>query len=385
MIISVQNQLASLPGIQYSFLSSNITSGGTTLPLKNINSFTDGWAVQIGKTGEAQSEIALISGAPSGGSANLSGTLRFDHSIDTPIYQIHYDSIIFERSTAGTAGTAIAIGTQLITPNSLYTEFNDATGTTTYAYKTKFYNSGLTDVSSESDWFIPAGPSFYSLQAVRQRGKDALYNANYLKSDSIIGDWINEWIELMNNEAIKVDQGYSMGTVDVAFGTAGFGTVTDATFKQINKLQVTYDGNTFSNSTEIPYNRFAFGDNFNTLYPRHSWLGDSVFQINPPNAGGTARIAFSQLATPLVNDSDSLPVVLRAYTTGCIEYILYRAYDNDLKPEDADRHYGRFLKGQQDFIQQITPRDQTGVKSIDFVESLSGGQDSIELISDFII
>jgi len=384
MILSTQNFLDSLETTQFSFLSSNVNASGTTLPIKNINSFTDKWAVQLGKTGEAQSEIQIINGGPANGTANLYGTLTYSHSLDTPVFLIHYDQVIFKRSTSGTAGTAVAIGTVNITPNSEFTEYIDTTGTTTYAYKTQFYNSVSTDVSLESDWFIPGGPSFYSLQSIRQRVKDVLFNSNYLKGDSVVNDWINEWVEIMTNSAIKVNDGYSMGTVDVAFGTAGLGTITVSDFKQPNKLEITWDGTNYTNSTEIPVNRYSAGDIFSGNYPRHAWIGDTVFQVLPQGNAGTAHITYSALPTRLTNDSDELPLSLRSYTTSCIEYTLYRAFDNDNKKEDADGHFNKFVKSQQDFIHEVTPRDQTGIHTIQFTEGLSGGDDSIDLAGDFI-
>ena len=386
MIISVSNDLADLNTSQYTYLSTNVTAGGTTLPVKNINSFNESWAIQLGKTGESKSEILIISGTPSGTVLNTTGTLRFDHSLDTPVIQIHYNSIIFERSTSGTSGTATAIGTQAITPNSLFTEYNDASGSSSYAYKTKYYNTQSSDVTVESDWFVPNGPTFYSLQSMRQRMKDALHSANFLKSDEVISDWINEWLEIMNNSAIKVNQGYSMGTTSVSFGTSGLGTVTLSDFKQINKLEVTFDsGATYALSHEIPYNRFSDVETFSSVYPVHYWLGDNVFGILPKGNAGTARIAYSKLATRLIDDADELPLSLRSYTTSCVEYCLYKAFDNDLKRDFADDHYSKFKQQQSDFIAEITPRDQTGIKTITFSDTLYGGQDTIDIISDFIV
>ena len=386
MILSVANNLDSLPTTPYSFLSANVNVGGTALGVKNINPFTANYAVQLGKTGESQSEILVISGAPANGTVNTSGTIVYPHSLDTPIYQIHYDKIIFKRSTVGTAGTAVAIGTTAITPNSQFTEYNDSTGTTTYAYKTQYQNSVSGDISIESDWFVPGGPTFYSLQAIRQRSKDALFNASYLKSDNVIDDWINEWVEIMTNSAIKVNQGYSMDTMSVNFDATGYGTITEPLFKTANKMEVSWDGGTtYITSTEIPINRFSEGDTYSGIYPKHFWQGDTTFGILPAGNAGIARITYSKLATRLVNDADNLPVSLRSYTTSCIEYILYKAFDNDLKRDYANDHYGKFAKSQMDFIHEVTPRDATGIKTIQFSESLSGGQDAVDLISDFLI
>ena len=95
MILSVENNLDRQPSTQVTFLSTNVTSGGTIFPVKNINGLQSNWAQQIGKTGEEQSEIVNISGAISGTVFNTASTGRFNHNIDTPIYQVHYDSIIF--------------------------------------------------------------------------------------------------------------------------------------------------------------------------------------------------------------------------------------------------------------------------------------------------
>lgn len=384
MILSVENNLDSLAQTLYTFTSVNVNSGGTVWPVKNINSLTNQYAQQVGKTGEEQSEIVIISGAPSGTAFNSSGTARFNHPQDTPIFQIHYDSIIFKRSTAGTAGTATSLATVAITPDSLFTEYNDTSGVATYAYKTQYYNTLSGDLSSESDWFIPGGPTFYSLQSIRDRVRKSLYNASFITDDTIINSWINEWVELMTNSAIKVDQGYSIGTANVAFGTAGMGTITDATFKQVNKVEITYDGVSYLLSQEIPLNRFSTGDLFSSVYPAHYWQGDSVIGVLPQGQAGTAKLTYSQRNTPLVNDIDELPFSLRAYTTSCIEYVQYRAYDNDQKPDYADRHYQRYIAEKANFISEITPRDQSGPQTIDILDSLSGMNEDIGVGSDWI-
>lgn len=373
MLLSVQNNLDQLPQTLFSFTASNLTAGGTAIAIKNTNAFANQYAIQIGATSEEQSEIRIIN-TPSGTILPLNtGTLVYDHPLDTPVYQIHYDKIIFKRSTAGTAGTATAItnGTISITPDSQFTQFNDTSGAATYAYKTQYINSVSGDLSSESDWFVPGGPTFYSLQKLRQRSKEALYNSDYLKSDAIVDDWINEWGEEMTNAAIKVNKGYSIGTASYAFGTAGYGTVTEGGFKQADKIEVTLDGSTYIPSTEIPMNQYAESDTYSSLGPRHSWEGETVFRILPFGDGGTARFSFGKFNTPLVNDNDELPQSLRSYTTGCVEYVLYRAYDNDNKDAQADKHYNRFLKKVTDFTNEITPRDQTGPKFINLVEELS--------------
>lgn len=387
MILSVENNLLDTPQILNSFVTSNILSSGTAVPVRNLNGFTAQYAVQLGRTGEEQSEIIIID-TPSGTILPIygGGTLVYNHNLDTPVYQIHYNKIVFERSTIGTAGTAVAIATVSITPDSLFTEYDDTSGVATYAYKTYYLNSVTLDQSSESDWFTPSGPTYYSLQKVRQRSKDALYNANYLKDDTVIDDWINEWEEEMTNAAIKGNQAYSVGSQNIGFGTAGLGTVTDSTFKNPIKMEVTFDsGATYRNSLEIPFNQWSTQEFYSAVFPRHYWIGDAVFGVLPLGQAGTARITFAKRNTPLVNDTDELPFALRSYTTSCVNYVLYRAYDNDNKGEQADKYYNKYLMSRTQFVNEITPRDQTGPKYIDFLDGLSGRNDDTSLGTDWYI
>jgi hypothetical protein len=386
MLISVENNLANLPQTLSSYISANVTAGTTSIPVRNTNSFSNLSAVQIGNVGEEQAEVVVVA-SPSGTSLPItsSGTLVYNHPLDTPIYNITYDKIIFKRSTTGTSGTAVAIATVSITPDSLYTQYDDTSGAATYAYKTQYYNSYTTNTTSESDWYTPSGPTFYSLQKVRQRAKDALYNANYIKSDDTITDWINEWLEEMTNAAIKVNQAYSVGTADVAFGTAGLGTVTTSTFKQPIKMELTWDGSSYYNSSEIPLNQWSERDYFSSNYPRHYWIGDTVFGVLPYGSAGTAHITFAARNTPLVDENDDLPFSLRSYTTSCVNYVLYRAYDLDNKGEQADKYYNKYLISQKQFTNEITPRDQTGIKMIQFTEGLSGREEDNLLGLDWVL
>lgn len=379
MQLQVVNLLDSLSSTHYSYINTfstrdGLPAGGTVVPVKNINGFTNQWAIQLGKTGEETAEILTISGVPSGTALNTAGTIRFDHPIDTPVYHIHYNKVIFKRSTTGTAGTATALATVDITPDNPYTQYDDTSGATTYAYKTQFYNSINGDLSAESAWFVPGGPSFYSLQSVRTRGTASIYNPSYISGPELVNGWINEWVEQMTNAALKVNQAYSAGTTQYSFGTAGLGTVTEPLFKYASKIELTTDGVRWTKSNEIATQQFSDTDTFSSLNPRHYWQGDTIFGVLPSGNAGTARMTLGQLQTQLVDEDDTLPQFLRGYTTGCIEYIQYKAYALDQKRQEANDHYKVFLKNKNDFLTEITPRDQTGVKMIDMVEGI-GSED----------
>lgn len=372
MIIKANNTLT--VNSPQTFLASAYSSGGTSLPVKNINAFQASWAVQLGKTGEEQSEIMMLdTGTPAGTVLETTGTTVYDHPQDTPVYATKYDQIIFKRSTAGTSGTATAMtgGTVTITPDYQYTQFDDTSGATTYAYKASYRNSVSAEVSSDSGWLTPSGYTFHSRIKIRDRIKNKLYNVGFIKNDAVIDDWINEWYEEMNNKAIKANEDYSMGTVDITFGTSGLGTITSTDFKKIRRIWITYDGTRFEESTKLDTTDVLPEGSYSTGSPQHVYRDDTVFQIVPPSAGGTARIDYYQTITPFTNDTDELPNVMQSYTKSFVDYGVSQAYYMDSKDSSADRFMGFAEKSKADFITEITPRDHTGVQYIEFEEDLS--------------
>lgn len=384
MIISVTNLLDSLPTTQYSYLTANVNTAGTSFPVRNINPFVASHAIQIGKTGEARSEILVLgTAAPASGTINTTTAGVYSHALDSLVFDIHYDKVIFKRSTGGTAGTASAIATVTITPNSTFTEYNDAAGAATYAYKTAFYNSVTTDTSSDSDWFVPGGPTFYSLQSMRNRVKDRLYNSNFLKDDAVVDDWINEWLEELNTAAIKVNKDYLMGTTSFSVGTAGLGTVAVTDFMYPRKIEVTWDGVNWTQTSQININSFSDSDVFSSDDPKHSWTGDTTLQFLPNGSLGTARMTYSRGEPILNSDSDELPYPMRRYTRSFINYALACAYENNQNEEWADRNSGKAKAIKMDFIAEITPRDQTGPHAIEITEELSAN-DGFDLDGNYI-
>ena len=383
MLLQIQNTLSQQQGIMQTYLGSVVIPGDTSAHIRKGAGINQNWAIQIGQTGEETAEIlnnTSLSGTTLGfGTApsNTGGTFLFAHDIDSPLYQIHYDQVVINRSTSGSLGAFSPIGTVNITPDGQYTNYNDANGAATYAYYTQWYNSLSGDLSGSSSIFVPGGPTFYSLQSLRQRVKDKLYSSGYIRDDSLITSWINEAYELMTNAAINVNQNYLLGTNQFSFGTSGLGTVTDSFFKRPIKMEVTYDNVTFIPSTKIEPRNYSELDFYDINAPRHAWLGETTFQILPHQQVGTVKMTYAQRFSPLVNDSDELTQTLKAYTTAFVEYAVATAYGNDQKDADYQIHYQNFEKAKADFIEEITPRDMTGAQMIDIAESLSGGDDDM--------
>ena len=354
----------------------NTEAAGTTVfRLRNTSGLGSSFAIQIGETGEEQTEVLLISGAPPAvgtlGTTTVAST--FEHPADTPVYAIKYNQVVFERSTTGTAGTATPMtdGTITYQANALQTTFDDATGSVTYAYRTYFRNALLTPaISLESDWITTAGFSFYSLAKLRERTKGKLWNADFL-TDDVIDDWTNEFKDKLTNSAIQTNEDYSMGTVDVGFGTAGLGTITTTDFKQARRVWVTYDSTNFYQSTKMDANDDFPDRNYLSTHPYHYWFGNTILQVNPPESGGTARIMFYRMGTPMQNDTDELPLFMQGYTDSFVEYNLLQAQYKDGKVSMSEKKLAEQVLV-KDFVDQLAPRDKTSTEMIDITDAISG-------------
>ena len=356
----------------------NTEAAGTTVfRLRNTSGFGSSWAVQIGETGEEQTEVLVLSGNPPaiGTLGTSTAASNFEHPSDTPVYAIKFDQVVFERSTTGTAGTATPMtnGTLTYQADRALTQFDDTTGSVSYAYRTYFRNSVLGANSTESDWTTSAGFDFYSLASLRERGKRKLWDASFIKEDIVIDDWINELKEEFVKRAIQVNEDYALGTVDVGFdGTDGYGTVTTADFSQVRRADITYNGADFFLATKMNVNDYLPDEEFSSVHPYIHWRGDTVFRVRPDESGGTARMTFYRFGTTMVNDTDTLPLIMRPFTRSFTDYVKLNAQYKDGKATQND--IDSFIDRESDkFVVFLSPRMKTGPTMVDIVEPVSVG------------
>lgn len=375
MYIKVKNSLDQ--DAQYSYLSNGEVSGTTSIRVKNINSFTPSWAVQIGKTGEEMTEIGMLgTGAISGTALTLATATVFEHPTDTPIYAIKYDKIIVKRSTTGTAGTAVALATVSIVPDSYYTLYEETSPSSTYAYKTQYLNSITSGTSTESDWWVPGGFTFYSLAKMRDRVKRKLVSAGYLKDDETIDDWINEWMETMTNTAIDVNQDYLLGTTTVSYsGTQVLGTIGVTDFKEERKLLITTNGSDYYTMTKMRVNDFQPDQTFAESHPYYYMHGDNVIGRLPADNSATIQLTYYKVPTNLLNDTDELPVSMQRYTKSFVNYALGQAYYLDNKLDRGDRYNSEAIGDMAKFRAEIAPRQKTGPQFIQIISPISAEDD----------
>ena len=198
-----------------------------------------------------------------------------------------------------------------------------------------------------------------------------MWDASFIQEDIVWDRWTNEFKDKLTNAAIQVNEDYSLGTVDVGFGTAGLGTVTTGDFKQPRRVWVTYNGNDFYESGKQESNDDFPNRTYISTNPQHFWFGNDIVQIKPEESGGTARIMFYRQGTPMVNDTDELPRYMRGYTDGFVEYNLIQAQYKDNKMSMSEKKNAE-LSLIREFTGQLTPRDKSGPDRINIYEATSG-------------
>lgn len=378
MIIKIANKLDQKP-LAVTYYSNDGASGLGTIPVRNVLGFSPNWAIQLNNTGQDKSEIVVLSsGAISGTTLVITGTTRFDHNADTPIFGIKWNQIVFKRSTSGTAGTAVALtdGTVSITPDNPFTSFDDTTASTGYAYKVCYRNSVTAEVSSDSDWLTTDGFSFYSKSKMKERVKGRLFSTKFFNNndDSVIDTWLNEWMEDMTNTAVAVNKDYLLGTVDVAHGTNGLGTITSAGYIDVRSVWFTTDGASFFKGTKKDVNDIEPNTVYNAAHPYYYFLGDNVIGKLPDSTAGTMRLTFYNRPSLLIDDADEIPVSMRSYTNSFVDYAVSQAYYLDGQVELGDRYSQKAEVARGNFRVEISPRNKTGIEMMDITDAITGDE-----------
>jgi hypothetical protein len=360
-------------------LSASLNAGVGSASIKNVSGFSASWAVQVGATNQEKSEILLLGTAtPSGTSFTFTTNSAYAHPTDTPVYGIKYDTIVVYRSETGTtsAATAIPDGTINIQPDSDVTVYDDTAGQSTYAYRVSFQNSvlGTSSETDLSDWLTDTGYSFYSLGNITNRVKSKLFSTKYIPGDvdETIKDWTNEWLETMSSEAIEVNQDYLIGTVNIAHGTDGLGTITNSDFRDVRKVAFTTNGTDYFVAGKKSIIDYKPGDTYNNTHPYYYFQGDNVIGKLPYGEAGTMNLTYYARPTLLDSPADELPVIMRSYTNSFVSYNLAQASYLDNKEQMGDRYMAMADREKEKFIQQITPRSKSGPEYITLTDDISG-------------
>lgn len=150
--------------VQRTFTTADETSADTTLTVESIVGFADGDYVLIGEFGQEDAEIVRISGSPSGTTLTFTASVTYVHARNTPVYRIDRNRVEFSRSTTLT-GSRSVLATSNITPDSLYTIYEDTTNTTGFGWY-RWNNQADSTFSNYSESIPYAGYTEQSLKKI---------------------------------------------------------------------------------------------------------------------------------------------------------------------------------------------------------------------------
>jgi len=206
MIIRIQHP--DISGNEKTYLSSPASASSTTLTVQNIKGFSIGQYVVLGTVGDEQTEIIRIhtSTTPTGSTITLASGTVFAHAVNTPITYIPFNQVALYKSSSKGGSYAIigaAVNLQVDEP---HTEIDDATGTTSTWYKTRYYNSSTTTWSSYSGEIQGSGYKPNSLKKIIDKASVITDDKDHdaLTFDEKI-DIVNDGYEQVVNRLEKAD------------------------------------------------------------------------------------------------------------------------------------------------------------------------------------
>jgi hypothetical protein len=133
-------------------------SSGTTATVRSNNSFAADDLAVFGNPSEELTEIKKISSISGTTTFNLASALNFAHNKGTPIYKSLWDYVSIEgrSSSAGVFAELTQSGIQWDSKTN-QTIYNHASGTDTWQYRFRFYNSVTASYSEYSPTLIGSG------------------------------------------------------------------------------------------------------------------------------------------------------------------------------------------------------------------------------------
>lgn len=151
MLIPVYNP--ETDDLEKSYLSNAYSDGVTTIAVKNNDRFVINDRIMIGQQGQEKTEVVTVTAVNSNGTGLTTGTTKFAHSADDPVYKLRFDQIKIYRSVTGSTGTyATLVTVDLDVDNEdLETKYDDTSGLESYYYKFTFYHSINAIESAYSD------------------------------------------------------------------------------------------------------------------------------------------------------------------------------------------------------------------------------------------
>lgn len=291
MIIRVSNP--SLEKNERTYLSADAAAADTSLTVQNNEGISANDYLVVGNLGIEQTELVQVSSV-SGNTTIVTGALKFNHGIDTPLSFIRYNQYQVWRATSKT-GTYSQVGSNTnIEVDQTFSEFEDTGGTSTSWYKIRFYNSTSNTYSDYSDPVQGSGYTDDSVKALMDR----IYTIGNDPDRKVIGE--SEMLTILNDayriaiaKTMKADRtfylkrgyvdvvdSYDTGTVSVSdSGTTVTGVGTTWTSAMVGrKIRFYNEGYAYTIATVTPSTSLTLTESYNGNGSNLSGSAYTIFQ-----------------------------------------------------------------------------------------------------------
>ena len=147
-------------------LTADSTAASGTITVSNIVGVGVGDYLLIGEFGQETAEIVRVHTvtAPSGTTITLNANTTYAHIRGESVYRIDRNQVEFSRATTLTGSKSVLV-TSDITPDSLYTVYEDTTNTTGFGFY-RWKNSADTTYTNYSESFPYAGYNEQTLKKI---------------------------------------------------------------------------------------------------------------------------------------------------------------------------------------------------------------------------
>jgi len=317
------------------YLSADLSSGVTSIPIKDSAGYSVNDFIVLGQFGGSQSEIINITA--------LTPTLLtttatvFPHSADTQIWKIDYNQFKVYRSVTGLGGSYTLIATQNLLPDLRQNVYSDPSATSPFSYVLSYFNSITSVESDKSDEMPFSGFSFYTVKYLQDRALTLFSGGNQdLVTRGDITDWLNEVVEDVMYGILGGDSPYYVTSLNITATGSTTYSVASYSMLHIYRIDLAYDGVNFKdtiNPVDARVNTTAEGSSYS-----YSLNGTNLV-VTPQLNSGVIRIWYATYPTLLVNQGDSLPDPFKGQTRMFIEYCLMRCYERDRKM-DKSKYFG---------------------------------------------
>lgn len=330
-------------------------SSGTSLTVRNNDGFTAGYYVVVGEPGQEQTECRQIVSTTGDTTITIAGALKFSHPKSAPIYESKWNQWSVERSSSATGTFATITNSPFDIEwdnKDLSTLVEDVSGSSSYYYKWRPYNSYATSYGSYSDVLAGGGQERSTVGfVINQVKRNPL--AKDVDDETII-EYFNDFQELVYEEMPKAWWFKKEGTqVATAADTYKYSISTNwSDFLSMNYMLYRY----VNGETDITYPL-----SFCPLVEFYNYKADSdqpsddyarYWTVLPPDST-SAKGYIGLHPTPDSDDCFLAPVYNRSLTDldtfgdtlvvpkpkGYVDYALYRiASDIKLDMSNADKY-----------------------------------------------